>query len=363
MLKITTYIMEEYDMMDEYFEKIENDIKSKIKKDIPLLENKIIGTIKSKITSSLCDKSYYEYDDIDIKIYNIFMEEFITSQSIHSQHDHSYNKQIEYNKLKIKEFLNFVDGEKIVVFHKYILEIHDHSNEIKIVENDPFTCTPNSLCQCKTNYNNNNNYPSNIYHCNNKKYVKKVYQNHTNNISSYENYKISLQFFFLTNYGRIISNFTDNVNASVYSTISKLNYNNYYYWIPNDFIKIIQKSIPYKIYDILKLILDKLYNRTTFDKKPSNLDIEIKNIKKQNDILTDSIKKINLDNDRILEQTLKLYDEYNELLKIESKYNLLLNNEKSEIDLDIYRSNIIHNKLFSKLCDNCKINICNESLT
>ena len=325
-------------IMSSIYNKIKDDILSTINKDKNELEKIINGKIKTDITKSLCDKSYYDYStisEISIEDYDKFMSDYIKCQEFHIKKSGEENKQIYINKFTIDEFKKLAKGEKIVIFHLYEMKYINNSisyydkpqllniSEYKYNKLDT-KIQINKIYQCCCNRCNVNG----NFCCQNQGMYRR-------NLSYYDTTlyfreRFSLQFIFLTNYGKMITNF-NNPNKDKYLpdyiTVSKLYYNNYYYCLPIDYINIINKCIPYEIYNIMELITTQLYNRTTYDNIPTDIEIENMKIEQENKKLEKEKNIIEDKNNKLLESINSLYEEYNELIEIEKKYNKLMEDE------------------------------------
>jgi hypothetical protein len=300
---------------------IDNDFKN--------LELKIENIIKSDITKKLSDSSYYNYDELPNTSFEIY--DFITKKYIENR---CHNHNLEKCKTIINEFKNFVKNEKIIYEKVYTLNYNKQNNY-----------SFNSFSQPKYNFDYNLNsrdfvsyYDFETTKKNNKNFTYNEFFNYLNyhipckcnnnlNFCDSRESQCLVQFIFVTNFGRIISN-----NLSYFAK-SELIYKHYYYWLPLDYIKIIQNIEPYYIYDFMDFIIEKLYNRTTTAPILSDLEIEIFKIENEiknkeiqlNEIKKDNIKK-NKENDDLMK-------EYNELIEIEKNYLLLMNDLDKETEI------------------------------
>lgn len=319
--------------MDIYFKNITCDLLKQIEKDECILKKKIELEYKSSITKSLSHKSYYNYDSINevsIELVNQTIDTFFKNPCKSGPRNDTQNKKI------VENFFSFVENEKIVcfkIFEMLLDGVVHRDNNRNATGRRSYSST--KITEWK--YQENPKYQYITCCC-------APYPNHYTCSAQGQSYhhgaqftgtKNSLQFFALTNYGRLLSNFSKPNKEQFfpsYFTCSELNLEEYYFWLPIDYIKIINNSKGFEIFDILDTITTHLYNRTTFDNAPTTLEISATNLK--NDISNAEKNILSLEK-RIVElnkQNDDIFAEYKMLKEIEIKYNKL--SEELEIQYD-----------------------------
>lgn len=326
--------------MEHSFKSFINDLISTVETDENDLKYKMLQEYKSNIMKSFSDVSYYNYSDfgeLSVKTCKQFLDLFLDIKAEHMRKNNIFASTIEnYGKI-VNDFLDFSRDEKIVYWKlisisRYVSQNFDsrgcgtYAYYIKQIEKSKLTYSIVSIdstqqmigrCICQQ---------SNINH-----------QNRTwceNDDSSKSQGGVSLQFVFLTNYGKIISNFDKPTNEIInlpYVTTSNLYLKKYYFWLPIDYIKIIQSCNPVDIYDIIDRITKELYRRTTFDIKPSKIKIENAYLENNAINLKKIVRQIENETNELTLEYNNLFAEYNTLLYIEKKYNKMLEDLQSDV--------------------------------
>ena len=319
--------------MDIYFKNITGDLLKQIEKDECILKKKIELEYKSSIMKALSHKSYYNYDLINKMPFELVkqtIDTFFKNPCKSGPRNDTQNKKI------VENFFSFVENEKIACFKIFEMSLdsvthRDNNGRATSWRN----YSPTKITEWK--YEENTKYQYITCCC-------AQYPNHgtcSTQGQTYNRYyqfmetKNSLQFFALTNYGRLLSNFSKPNKEQFfpsYFTCSELNLEEYYFWLPTDYLKIINNIKGFEIFDILDTITTHLYNRTTFDNAPTTLEISTTNLK--NDISNVEKNILSLEK-RIVElnkQNDDIFAEYKMLKEIEIKYNKL--SEELEIKYD-----------------------------
>ena len=317
------------------------NISSLVKEDEIHLTNYLESTYKSNIMKSLSDPYLYEYSKCD-KLKQIY-------DKIILKYNNEINKHVVNisNTKFIDEFNKFNDGEQIILFKLFSITKKKNDNNCVqsditdkyLLDTEFYDYKNNMMCRCNQYYIRNTGDLCNSLCGGAERISCSEYSfsgskiNHGFNTNMLE--KVSIRFLFLTNYGRLICNFS-NTDTYTYFASSYILYKHYNFMLPIDYINIIQHiSESNNIFKIMDVITTELYCRTTFDKPLIDIEIEIIKIKNQIDQLLEKTIKYHLYNNKsIKESNVTMLKEYYDLLKIKEKYNGLISTLETNNDTD-----------------------------
>lgn len=279
---------------------VDGNIKTAIQNSYDELYKKIDSELKNNIMKSIGGKDLYDYSEIhtpEILEYvnersyitnnynNITREKFSSFKTINDTFEGLYL----FNKNEIER--RYAGGNDWNYYQKQLLHINNIKEKFgKLILNERLI-----LGYCNIKYMKIDKYVK----CNRNGEL--LYDDNSDDITGHNGIKIKIRnYIFLTNFGRLVkyTYYHHSENNGIYTNttdfdIKNSSYIEFDFWIPTDYIRILQLTKPDNIEEVLKCMKDTLYNRKI-------VPLYVKDIVERNEVLESKYEEYEKGNEKYI---------------------------------------------------------------